>query len=280
MSNNKISTPSTGLAKAIRQMLRPLVKLLMHKGITYMGMVEVLKETYVEVAEQDKSFHLKNKRQTDSRISLLTGVHRGEVKRIRESFDDQATEKEIRASISAQIMARWMGHSNYSDQNGMPIALLKTSEEGKSFETLVFEVSRDKHPRSILDDWQKQGLVEIDDQNLIHLKQDGYTASEDIEEKLFFAGKNIAEHLNTVSHNLTWLDDPRFDRALYYHHLSEQSVRDIETLAQDELLKALKKINQITAEKQQQDDKIEPRPDQSIHIGAYLSKTGGTPDEE
>ena len=280
MSNNKISTPSAALAKAIRQMLRPLVKLLMHKGITYMGMVEVLKETYVEVAEQDKSLHLKNKRQTDSRISLLTGVHRGEVKRIRESFDDQATEKEIRASISAQIMARWMGHSEYCDQDGKPIALQKTSDEGKSFESLVFEISRDKHPRSILDDWQEQGLVEIDGQNQIHLKQDGYTASEDIEEKLFFAGKNIAEHLNTVSHNLTWLDDPRFDRALYYHHLSEQSVREIETIAQDELLKALKKINQITSEKQQQDDKITPRPDQSIHIGAYLSKTGGTPDEE
>jgi len=280
MSNNKVSSPSTALARAIRQMLRPLVKLLMHKGITYMGMVEVLKETYVEVAEQDKSLHIKNKRLTDSRISLLTGVHRGEVKRIRESFDGQATEKEIRAGISAQIMARWMGHAKYCDQHGKPIALLKTSEEGKSFESLVFEISRDKHPRSILDDWQKQGLVEIDDENRIHLKQDGYTASVDIVDKLFFAGKNIAEHLKTVSHNLTWLDDPRFDRALYYHHLSEQSVRDIETLAQHELLKALKKINRATSEKQQQDEKIDPRPDQSIHIGAYLSKTGRSSDEE
>lgn len=280
MSNNKISSPSTALARAIRQMLRPLVKLLMHQGITYMGMVEVLKETYVEVAEQDKSLHLKNKRQTDSRISLLTGVHRGEVKRIRESFDEQVTEKEIRAGISAQIMARWMGHSEYCDPQGIPVALLKTSDKGKSFESLVFEVSRDKHPRSILDDWQKQGLVEIDDENRIHLKQDGYTASKDIEEKLFFAGKNIAEHLSTVSHNLTWLDDPRFDRALYYHHLSEQSVQDIETLAQQELLKALKKINQASAKKQQQDEKIEPRPDQSIHIGAYLSKSGRVPDEK
>ena len=279
MSSKPISQPSQALARAIRRMLRPLVKLLMHQGITYMGLIEVLKETYVEVAERDAAFQLDNKRQTDSRISLLTGVHRGEVKRIRSSLDDSPDAREIRAGVSAQIMARWMGHPDYVDEQGNPVALEKAGEEGASFEKLVFEVSRDKHPRSILDDWLKQGLVELDENNRIHLRQQGYTAGEDVEEKLFFAGKNIAEHLDTVSHNLSRPDQPRFERALYYRRLTARSVEEIEALAQQELLDALTRINRAAAQKQQQDKGLDHEAAHSVHVGAYLSKTGGESDE-
>ena len=51
---------SQALNKAIGKMLKPLVKLLMHKGITYIGLQELLKETYVEVADQNASFQLNN----------------------------------------------------------------------------------------------------------------------------------------------------------------------------------------------------------------------------
>jgi hypothetical protein len=203
---------------------------------------------------------------------LLTGVHRKEVKRIREKLGHPFSEKEIKASISAQIMAKWLGHPDYADQHGEPRPLSRNHGQALSFEGLVFSVSRDKHPRSILDDWLRQGLVEIGDDQLIYLKQKGYTASDDIEEKLFFAGKNISEHLETVTHNLTSPEQPRFDRSVYYHHLSEESVKELDALARDELLKALNRVNQKAAQLQQLDGALEVKPLYSVHIGGYFAK--------
>jgi hypothetical protein len=172
-------------------------------------------------------------------------------------------------------MAKWLGHPDYADEQGEPRPLPRSHGQGLSFEDLVFSISRDKHPRSILDDWLRQGLVEIGDDQLIYLKQKGYTASDDIEEKLFFAGKNISEHLETVTHNLTSPEQPRFDRSVYYHHLSEESVKELDALARDELLKALNRVNQKAAQLQQADEALEEKPLHSIHIGGYFAKNCG-----
>ncbi len=271
---------SSALSKTIGRMLRPLVKLLMLKGITYIGLLSLLKKTFVEVAHRESEFQLDNKRQTDSRISLLTGVHRKEVKRIREELDDPLTEEEIKASISAQMMAKWLGHPEFTDENGYPRSLHRYHKSELSFADLVFDISRDKHPRSILDDWLNQKLVEIDKNDKIHLIQDGYTASENIEEKLFFAGKNISEHLETVTHNLTSTNSPRFDRAVYYHHLSEESVNQIESLAKEELLKAMKSINKKAAELQLQDATQDIETRHSVHIGGYYAQSFAADDSD
>ncbi len=260
------------LSKAIGKMLKPLVKLLMLHHITYTGLLALLKQSFVEVAAEESEFHLAQKKQTDSRISLLTGVHRKEVKRIRDNLNNPQSESELTASLSAQIMSKWLGHPDYIDTQGRPKPLHKQHDSELSFEQLVFSLSKDKHPRSILDDWLKQNLVHIDEQQMIHLTQHGYTAQDNFEEKLFFAGKNISQHLEAVTHNLTPNTKPRFDRAIYYHQLSAESAVIIEQLAQQEMLKALTLINQKAADLQNQDAlKKNASNKHSIHLGAYFN---------
>ena len=164
------------LAKALSTMLRPLVRLLIHQDITYVGLLNLLKRTYVEVAEE--SFSIESKKLTDSRISLITGIHRGDVKRIRTENVNQPTEKELKASLSSQLMSIWMGHQGYIDSKGQPLSLFRYQQDGSpSFEELVFSISKDKHPRSILDEWVSHGLVEAfteEDLEKIQLTQAGY----------------------------------------------------------------------------------------------------------
>ena len=62
------------LRQALRAVLRPLVRLLLQNQLTYPAFAALLKEVYVELA--DAEFRLSGKRQTDSRVSLLTGIHR------------------------------------------------------------------------------------------------------------------------------------------------------------------------------------------------------------
>lgn len=70
------------LVGAVEKILRPMVRVLLTHGLTYTWLTGLLKPIFVEVAMRD--FHVPGKAQTDSRITLLTGVHRKDVKRLRE----------------------------------------------------------------------------------------------------------------------------------------------------------------------------------------------------
>ena len=74
--------PPAALLRASRRLLRPLVRLLMRAGVTFPVLADLLRTLYVEVAARD--LLVDPKAQTDSRISLLTGVHRKEIRRLRE----------------------------------------------------------------------------------------------------------------------------------------------------------------------------------------------------
>ncbi len=259
------------LAKALTKMLTPLVRLLIQQNITYIGLLDLLKKTYIEVAE--KCFSINGKRITDSRISLLTGVHRGDVKRIRTEGLEQPTEKEIKASLSAKMMSIWAGHQAYLDPKGEPICLYRYALDGSpSFEELVLSVSKDKHPRSIFDEWLNQELIECFEEKgieRIKLSEKGYIPEVDFEEKLFFAGKNIGDHLSVVVHNLENQTPPMFDRAVYYHQLTPESIKTLEAHSKEKMMAVLTEIN-LLANQLQHQDKDADTAEHCMHVGAYF----------
>src|SRR5271154_5802307 len=69
------------LLKATRRVMRPLVRLMMQSGVTFPVLADTLRQLFVEVAVNEI---LPDRRsRTDSRVSLLSGVHRKEIKRLR-----------------------------------------------------------------------------------------------------------------------------------------------------------------------------------------------------
>ncbi|MDV7400972.1 DUF6502 family protein, partial [Arthrospira platensis SPKY1] len=78
-----VGGPSPAVVRAVRRILLPLVRFLVAKGITYPFLSELLKSLYVEVADRD--FRLGEGPPTDSRITLITGVHRKDVARLRKA---------------------------------------------------------------------------------------------------------------------------------------------------------------------------------------------------
>ena len=85
---DSVPTALHSLLLALRRLLRPLVNLLLRYQVTYPFVSRLLKEVYVEVALADLSGEID--RPTDSRVSLLTGVHRKEVRRLRSEPPDPA----------------------------------------------------------------------------------------------------------------------------------------------------------------------------------------------
>ena len=85
MSQQGYNKTQVALVKAVVMLCRPLIRLLIEKGITFPLFRELMKELYVEVA--DKEFSLDDKKPSDSRVFVLTGVHRKDIKRIRQQSE-------------------------------------------------------------------------------------------------------------------------------------------------------------------------------------------------
>ena len=127
-SDSSTATPSPALARALRAALRPLVKVMLAQGVTLGYLTELIKSLMVDVAQTD--FPLEHKAPTDSRISLMTGVHRKDVSRLREQLKTNTDHTPRAVSLGAQVVAVWVGSPQYLDPQGEPLPLPRFASEG------------------------------------------------------------------------------------------------------------------------------------------------------
>lgn len=279
MSNLPDPTTNAGqppevLIAAIRKLLRPLVRLMLSFQITYPFIINMLKSIYVEVA--DEEFRFGDKRQSDSRINLLTGVHRKDVKRLRNESDELlSTPRNI--SIGAQLIAYWLGSEEFLDKSGQPLPLPLRTPSHKSgtpsFDDLVEMVCKqDIRPRVILDEWLNIGIATLDENQRVTLNTGAFTPEKGFEEKAFFFGKNLHDHLSASTQNLMGHKPSYFDRSVYYDNLTLDSVQQLTQLANEVGMNALTTVNKSALALQKQDQSRTDK-DHRINFGIFNYNT-------
>jgi len=260
---------------ALRRLLRPLVRLLLSFSVQYPYLANLLKLTYVEVATSE--FPLDDRPQTDSRISLLTGIHRQDVKRLRGDMVSDAQPPPV-VSLGAQLVSRWLGEAAYLDAKGRPKPLPRLAAKGgeASFERLVQTVNKDIRPRVVLDEWLRLGVAELDQQDRVVLRTEAFVPAQGVEEKLFYFGKVIHDHLATSEHNLTAGQPPMLDRCVYFDQLTEQSAEQLADYARSLASDAMQALNRRALELQQA-DATKPEATHRVNFGLYFYRANEAP---
>lgn len=245
--------PSPALIEALIRVLRPLVRLLMRNQITYPYVAQLLKGVYLDVARRD--LRAAGERATDSRLSMLTGVHRKDTRRLRDEVHPTLNSPQRPASLGAQIIATWMSLPNFSDEQGEPYPLHRLATQGEpSFETLVNVVGKqDLRARSVLDEWLRVGLASLDTEDRVHLHRHAYIPAQDFEEKAFFFGRNLHDHLAAAAQNLGSEKPPHFERSVYYNNLRPESVARLRAVVDEHAMALLKQLNRKARELQRHD---------------------------
>jgi len=234
--------PRESVVAAIRRVLRPLVRVLVAHGITYPFLADMLKSIFVETAANE--FTLDDKRPTDSRLTVLTGVHRKDIRRLlREPGPEPETPPGL--TLGTKIVARWLGDRANADDLGRPRALARTPSQGgdQSFAALVESVSTNVRPRSVLDELLRLGVVEIDADDYVHLVTSGFVPGKELDAKAFYFGEAMHDHLAAGAHNLEGAGRPFLERSVYYDALSPESVEALRAQAEKLSVDVLKEIN-------------------------------------
>ena len=238
-SHQPIATAS--LHGPLARLLRPLVRLCIRGGMTFPALAQLLRELFVNVAEHD--FALEGKEQTDSRVSLLTGIHRKEVARLR-GAGAPVHEAPATLSRTSAIIARWFAAPEFTDAKGEPLPLPRTAEgDAPSFEALVSSITKDVRPRAVLDEWLDRKLVTINAAEEIVLLDTGFVPRGDDERKWHYLGRNLSDHIAAAVENVSG-PAPRFlERAVHYDGLSAKLAKRLEARSRELAMDALKIAN-------------------------------------
>lgn len=259
-------------AEAVGRVLQPLARLMIDHGLQLPSMVELLKKALVD--EAARAYALADKGSTDTRIALLTGVHRKDVKRLREagSASDGATPM---VPLAASVVARWISEPRFLHADHTPRPLGRTPSRGSAgepdFTTLVAEVTRDVGARAVLDELVRLGVVELRDDGHVALKSAAFVPQEGLSESFHFLSANVSDHLATSVHNLApRREGPlKLEQSAFAQGLSAQQADQLQQLARRLWAQSLQQFLQMAtvAELRSQDA---PGPRYRVRYGTYF----------
>jgi len=266
MKQSGYNKTQAALVKAVSMLCRPLIRLLIEKGMTFPQFRELMKTLYVEVAAEH--FSLDDKNPSDSRIFVLTGVHRKDIKRLRLQADQEDSAITSSASLSGEIIARWNGMPEYLDGKGKPRQLLKSgNNEEAGFDQLVSSFNKDVRPRVILEEWLRLKIVRLKDDHVV-LNKSAFVSNKEFNEMAYYLGHHVHDHLASCVNNILAEDEPMLERSVYYASLTEDSVNKLNTIASKKGNELLQQLNK-QAIKLYDEDKNKPDAKYRMRLGVY-----------
>jgi hypothetical protein len=260
------SQPTLALDCVLR-VLQPLVRLLLRNGVTYTVFAAALKRVFLQAAQQELA--ARQMLATDSAVSLLSGVHRRDVRNLLRGQDSNEGGEPANLGLAAQVVGRWMNDPEFAPDPGASRSLPRSGERG-SFEALVAGMSSDVRPRAVLDELLRLGVVTETEDGVV-LERSGFAPRQGFEEKSWMFAQNLQDHANAAVANLQ--DQTNFlDQAVFVDRITAESA---DRLRQVSLQAWKQAFTTVMAEAQTRfdADAAQARPDQRQHrarFGVYF----------
>jgi hypothetical protein len=152
---------------AFQLVLRPIVKILLRYGIGYNAFAETVKTAFVDVGSTE--FGIRGRPTNISRVAVMTGLTRKEVRRLRTKIEGGDDRVSVRVTPITEIVSRWHSESDFLDRNGHPL-ILDFSGDGNSFSSLVKSFGGDVPPGAMRTELKRMDLVEELDDGRLRVK--------------------------------------------------------------------------------------------------------------
>ena len=210
------------MTPAVARVLRSLARVLLRHGHPYRAFADLARKAFVDVAAAD--FGIPGRKPTDSRIAVLTGLTRREIRRLRRAAPVADAEAVARYHRAARVVSGWVRDPAFRDSRGRPASL---PFEGRrvSFGALVKRYAGDVPPRAVLDELARVGCAERLADGRVRLVGRAYVPKAGSREKLAILGTDVADLVTTIDRNLAANGgDALFQRKVQYDNLPAEAL--------------------------------------------------------
>jgi hypothetical protein len=285
------SRESATVLTQVLQLLRPVVRLLVHHGVSYPALAAALKQVFVDEAQRE--LERRGMAATDSAVTLLSGVHRRDVRTLKQEaqaaaqaleagsndgtnkrlIKGSATRAETAAapppSLASEVVGRWMHEGRYLDREGHPRVLPRGAAQAHSFDDLVHQVSKDIRPRAVLDELLRLGVA-AEDEGGVRLLAEGFAPRQGFEEMAALFSANLHDHAAAAVANLR--GEANFlEQAVFVDEIGEESVRELAKVSAAAWKQAMRQV-MAKAHERFDADQSRPAPErrQRARFGIYF----------
>lgn len=260
------------LLNACRSFMKPLARLLLKGGIGYREFAEICKTVFVEVASDD--YGIRGRKTNMSRVAVMTGLTRKEVRKIRNAIEAGLTSPITRTRRPESVLAVWHGDPEYLDKHMNP-KRIPFEGTGANFRDLVARVGGDIPPRAMLNELLRAGSI-VPEGSKFRAVSRSYVPESNDPAAVHLAGEAISDLVSTIHHNLSWPGpDGRFlERRVYSDRLPRSQRRRFRKLARDKGELLLHDLNAWLSDRERSARKVDPTESigemPTIGVGIYF----------
>jgi len=223
-------------------MLIPWVGFLIKFGIGYREFAEISKKAFVDIAAKD--FGVRGRRTNTSRIAVLTGIPRKQVKQVleMEGIGEFGATQMTQASL---VLAAWFSDESFLNKNGEPRSIKFDNGIG-SFTDLARRYGRDIPAGALLKELLRTGAVKQLPDGKYKAKSKTNLAQGSDVESVKRAGAILHHMVSTVVNNLMAEDESqlRLERRSFSINISSKNIRKFRIFVESEGQRFVERVDE------------------------------------
>jgi Family of unknown function (DUF6502) len=234
---------NSAVLSALLRALRPIARFLMKAGIGYREFAEIAKCAFVDVATSD--YGLRGRPTNISRVAVMTGLTRKEVKRLRVKIAAGSQVILTRVIPPAEIIEKWHTDPDFLDESDRP---LKLPFDGTtpSFAQLVRKYGGDIPPGAMRTELKRVGAVEEDLDGTLIIKKRYFRPVGEQAQLERALGQAMYGLGHTIDHNLGTTEDKTWiERIAYSQHIREEDRNRVRRISSDRAREFVESINDL-----------------------------------
>ena len=249
--------------------MRPIVRILLRYGIGYREFVEVVKTAFVDVASSD--FGLRGRPTNISRVAVMTGLTRKEVKRLRDKLSSGDTVIAVKTTPLADVLHHWHAQAEFTDTAGRPRAL-SFSGEKDSFAELVRRYGGDVPAGAMRTEMKRVGAIVEDENGCLRAIQRGFRPDSRHENLLTLLVHGAYAMLSNIAHNTDTerAEDSWAHRIAFTTSLQGGDKRQLRRIAKDRIVEFSESVDDIFMTYESlQEEGVELQERDAIAVGVF-----------
>ena len=209
--------------KATRYFMTPIARFLLRTGIGYREFSEIAKLAFVEVGSRD--YGIRGRPTNISRVAVMTGLTRKEVKRLRDKLGSVDATSSVRVSPGQEILHFWYQDPEFLGSDGFPFQI-PFEGEGASFVNLAKRYGGDIPPGALRRELERVGAIrETEDGHIQVIKRVFIPVEVNSEfvESIAFSLHSLA---STIAHNALFAgtEEGRIERYVVSRRLKKTAI--------------------------------------------------------
>jgi hypothetical protein len=228
---------------ALLKALRPIARFLMKAGIGYREFAEIAKCAFVDVATSD--YGLRGRPTNISRVAVMTGLTRKEVKRLREKIASGSQVVLDKVIPPAEIIQKWHSDPAFLDEKDRPLTL-PFDGESPTFTELVKKFGGDIPPGAMRTELKRVGAVVESEDGYLTVQKRYFRPVGEHAQLQRALGQAMYGIANTIDHNLGQSEDKSWiERIAYSQNIREADRNRVKRISTDRAGEFVESINDL-----------------------------------